>query len=465
MGMQSINPLTNQVIKTYEEHTDQQIQETIAKADDTYLTWKKTSFEEKARLMHSAADVLRKNKEKYGQIMTDEMGKTKKEAVAETEKCALACDYYAQHAASFLADEPLSVDEGEAYIAFDPIGTILAIMPWNFPFWQVIRFAAPNLMAGNVGILKHASNVPQCALALEEVFREAGFPEGAFQSLLISNKKVNILLEDTRIKAATLTGSEGAGSKVAQKAGEKLKKTVLELGGSDPFIVLADADVEQAAAIAVKSRMINCGQSCIAAKRFIVVQDIADQFTELFVKKMAALRQGDPNQEDVDYGPMAREDLAEGLLQQVQDSVRKGAEVLLGGDRPDKKGAFFNATVLANVKPGSPAYDEEMFGPVASIFTVADEDEALRVANDSPYGLGGSVWTTNIEKGKEFVRHVESGAVYINKMMASHPAVPFGGVKLSGYGRELSYVGIREFVNQKTVWLQHDRSKKGSLTE
>lgn len=465
MGIQSINPLTNQVIKDYEEHTEQQIQDTITKADTTYLKWKKTSFEERSRLMHKAADVLRKNKEKYGQIMTDEMGKTKKEGIAEAEKCALACDYYAQHAASFLADEPLKVDEGEAYIAYDPIGTVLAIMPWNFPFWQVIRFAAPNLMAGNVGILKHASNVPQCALALEEVFREAGFPEGAFQSLLISSKKVNTILENPQIKAATLTGSEGAGSKVAQKAGEKLKKTVLELGGSDPFIVLADADIEQAAEVAVKSRMINCGQSCIAAKRFIVLQEVADQFNELFVKKMAALQQGDPNQEDVDYGPMAREDLAESLLQQVQASVKKGAEVLLGGDRPDKKGAFFNATVLSHVKPGSPAYDEEMFGPVATIFTVSDEDEAIRIANDSPYGLGGSVWTANIEKGKEFVRHVESGAVYINKMMASHPAVPFGGVKQSGYGRELSHLGIREFVNQKAVWVQKDFSNKGARLE
>ncbi len=453
MAIQSINPLTNQLIKEYEEYADQRIQEILRRADDTYQQWKKTSFRERSRLMHQAAQVLKENKHKYGQLMTDEMGKTRKEGIAEVEKCALACDYYAQHAAQFLQDEPLPVDEGRAYIAYDPIGTILAIMPWNFPFWQVIRFAAPNLMAGNVGILKHASNVPGCALALEEVFQKAGFPGGAFQTLLISNQKVDSILEDSRIKAATLTGSEGAGSKVARKAGEQLKKTVLELGGSDPFIVLADADVEQAADVAVQSRMINCGQSCIAAKRFIVVKEVADQFTEQFVRKMASLKQGDPNEESVDYGPMAREDLADGLLEQVKKSVAKGAEVLLGGSRPDKKGAFFQATVLTQVKPGSPAYDEEMFGPVASIFTVGDEQEAIRIANESPYGLGGSVWTTNIEKGKEFVRHVESGAVYINKMMASHPAVPFGGVKLSGYGRELSHVGIREFVNQKTVWI------------
>lgn len=454
MAIQSINPLTNQTIREYETYTDRQIEESLAQADDTYQQWRKTSVSERSRLMQQAAGVLRKNKEKYGQHMTDEMGKVRKEAISEVEKCALACDYYAQHGADFLADEPLPVDEGEAYIAYDPIGTVLAIMPWNFPFWQVIRFAAPNLMAGNVGILKHASNVPACALDLEEVFREAGFPKGAFQTLLIDNKKVDTLLSDARIKAATLTGSEGAGSHVAQTAGKHLKKTVLELGGSDPFIVLSDADVAQAAEVAVKSRMINCGQSCIAAKRFILLRDIAGEFTKLFVEKMRTLRQGNPNEEGTDYGPMAREDLADSLLQQVKDSVTQGAEVLLGGTRPDKKGAFFDATVLSNVQTGTPAYEEEMFGPVAALFTVADEQEAIRIANSSPYGLGGSVWTKDIEKGKEVVRQVESGAVYINKMMASHPAVPFGGVKLSGYGRELAHLGIREFVNQKTVWVQ-----------
>ncbi|MFP4341805.1 MAG: NAD-dependent succinate-semialdehyde dehydrogenase [Cyclobacteriaceae bacterium] len=452
--MQSINPLTNEVIRDFEEHSDAQIENALQRADATYYQWRKTSFEEREKLMHAAADVLRKNKEKYAQTMTDEMGKTKKEAIAEVEKCALCCDYYAENAAKFLADEPLEIDQGEAYIAYNPIGTVLAVMPWNFPYWQVIRFAAPNLMAGNVGILKHASNVPQCALVLEEVFREAGFPEGCFQSLLISSKKIDSLLGDRRIRAATLTGSEGAGSKVASKAGQELKKTVLELGGSDPFIVLADADIEKAATTAVKARMINCGQSCIAAKRFLVVQEVYDQFMEIFVKKMSELKQGDPNEDGVDYGPMAREDLAEQLLEQTQKSIDKGAEVLLGGDRPDRKGAFFNATILGNLKPGMPAYDEEMFGPVASVFRCKDVEEAILIANDSPYGLGGSVWTRDIEKGKKVVRQVDSGAVYINKMMASHPALPFGGVKLSGYGRELSHLGIREFVNQKTVWLE-----------
>jgi len=454
MSIQSINPFNGKVLQEFEAHTDAQIEDTLQSAESTYRKWRKTQFNERSSLMHKAAEVLRKNKDKYAQIMTDEMGKTKKEAIAEVEKCALCCDYYADNAEKFLADEPLQIDQGEAYIAYDPIGTVLAIMPWNFPFWQVIRFAAPNLMAGNVGILKHASNVPQCALALEEVFREAGFPKGCFQSLLIPSKKVDNMLGDARIKAATLTGSEGAGSKVAAKAGQELKKTVLELGGSDPFIVLADADIEKAATTAVKARMINCGQSCIAAKRFIIVEEAYEQFMEVFTRKMSALKQGDPNEDDVDYGPMAREDLAEELLEQVQKSVEKGAEIILGGDRPDKEGAFFNATILGNLKSGMPAYEEELFGPVATVFKARDEEEAILIANDSPYGLGGCVWTQDIEKGKRFVRQVESGAVYINKMTASHPALPFGGVKKSGYGRELSHLGIREFVNQKTVWLE-----------
>ncbi|MEM9672869.1 MAG: NAD-dependent succinate-semialdehyde dehydrogenase [Bacteroidota bacterium] len=453
MPIQSINPLTNEVIREFEEHSDQAIENTLQRAEDTYECWKEMTFAERSERMYAAARQLRQRKEHYGQLMTDEMGKVKSEAIAEVEKCALACDYYAEHAESFLADKPLNPPEGEAYIASDPIGPVLAVMPWNFPFWQVIRFAAPNLMAGNVGILKHASNVPQCALALEEVFREAGFPEHAFQTLLIPSSKVNILLEDRRVRAATLTGSEAAGSHVAQKAGEQIKKTVLELGGSDPFIVLADADIDQAAEIGVKARMINCGQSCIAAKRFIVHQSVYDDFITVFMQKMQQLKQGDPNEGGIDYGPMAREDLAIELLGQVTKSVEGGAEVLLGGKRPDTEGAFLDATVLTNITPGMPAYDQELFGPVATIFVVKDEDEAVRLANDSPYGLGGSVWTQDIDRGKQFVRRIESGAVYINKMMASHPAVPFGGIKLSGYGRELSYLGIREFTNQKTVWI------------
>ena len=453
MPIQSINPLTGDVIEEFEEHNDQQLDEALTRAEDTYECWKEFTLQERATRTQAAARQLRQHKDRYAQLMTDEMGKLKREAIAEVEKCALACDYYAEHAEAFLADEPLAVDEGEAYIAYDPIGTVLAVMPWNFPFWQVIRFAIPNLIAGNVGVLKHASNVPQCALALEEVFREAGFPGGAFQNLFISNQQVAAVLEDKRVKAATLTGSERAGSAVAGKAGEQLKKTVLELGGSDPFIVLADADIDQATRMAVKARMQNCGQSCIAAKRFIVVREVADAFTDAFVQQIKTLQQGDPNEKATDYGPMARTDLANELLEQVNQSVAQGAELLVGGARPDKPGAFFDATVLANVPPGSPAYCQELFGPVAAILVASDEDEAVRIANDSPYGLGSSVWTQDTERGKEVARQIESGAVYINKMMASDPAVPFGGVKLSGYGRELSHLGIREFLNQKTIWV------------
>ncbi|MEM9833308.1 MAG: NAD-dependent succinate-semialdehyde dehydrogenase [Bacteroidota bacterium] len=453
MPIQSINPFNNQLIQEYNEHSDQEIEKALAQAEATYEYWRQVTFAKRSERMYAAARQLQQNKGRYAQLMTDEMGKVKKEAIAEVEKCASACEYYAEHAEQFLTEERLSVPDGEAYIAYDPIGPVLAVMPWNFPFWQVIRFAAPNLMAGNVGILKHASNVSGCALALEEIFREAGFPEGAFQTLLISTDKVGKLLEDQRIKAATLTGSERAGSSVAQIAGNQIKKTVLELGGSDPFIVLADADVDQAAEIAVKARMINCGQSCIAAKRFVIHQAVYNDFMTVFMLKMQQLKQGDPNEETTDYGPMARTDLAGELLGQVKESVTQGARVLLGGDQPDKEGAFLNATVLTNITPGMPAYDEELFGPVASIFPVNSDDEAVRVANDSRYGLGGSVWTQDINRGKDLVRQIESGAVYINKMMASHPAVPFGGIKLSGYGRELSYLGIREFVNQKTVWI------------
>ena len=453
MPIQSINPLTGNVIREFEAHTDQQVQEVLTRAEDTYACWKDFTIQERSSRAYAAARHLRQHKNRYAQLMTDEMGKLRREAIAEVEKCALTCDYYAEHAERFLADEPLPVDEGEAYVAYEPIGTVLAVMPWNFPFWQVIRFAVPNLLAGNVGLLKHASNVPQCALALEEVFQEAGFPEGAFQNLFISNEQVATLLEDKRVRAATLTGSERAGSAVAGKAGQQLKKTVLELGGSDPFVVLADADLDRAVEVAVRARMQNCGQSCIAAKRFIVVRPIADAFAEALVQRMGALTLGDPNDEATDYGPMAREDLADELLEQVQQSVAQGAEVLLGGTRPDKDGAFFDATVLTRIPSGSPADQQELFGPVASVFVASDEDEAIDVANRSPYGLGGSVWTQDTERGAAIARRIESGAVYVNKMMASHPAVPFGGVKLSGYGRELSHLGIREFTNQKTVWI------------
>jgi len=378
------------------------------------------------------------------------MGKAKREAIAEIEKCALACDYYAENAENFLSDIRLNVPEGEAYVAHDPIGIVLAVMPWNFPFWQVFRFLAPNLMAGNVGLLKHASNVPQCALAIEEVLIDAGFPEGCFQTLLISSSKVNMILDDERVKAATLTGSEGAGSKVAERAGMNLKKTVLELGGSDPFIVLKDADIEKAAKTGAKARMINNGQSCIAAKRFILEESIANEFLSIFKSEFEKIKIGDPSKDEFDYGSMAREDLAEELEEQVNKSVKKGAKILIGGKRNK---AFFEPTILTDVKAGMPAYEEELFGPVAVVLIAKDEKQAIKLANDSRFGLGGSLWSKDLEKAKKLVREVESGAVYINKLMASHPAVPFGGVKMSGYGRELSEMGIKEFVNQKTIWI------------
>jgi len=450
MAIESRNPFNNEVVKTFKEETDKQIINKIDLAESTYQDWKTSNFTQRKELMLKTAVLLRNRKEEYAKLMTVEMGKAKREAIAEIEKCALACDYYAENAENFLSDIRLNVPEGEAYVAHDPIGIVLAVMPWNFPFWQVFRFLAPNLMAGNVGLLKHASNVPQCALAIEEVLIDAGFPEGCFQTLLISSSKVNMILDDERVKAATLTGSEGAGSKVAERAGMNLKKTVLELGGSDPFIVLKDADIEKAAKTGAKARMINNGQSCIAAKRFILEESIANEFLSIFKSEFEKIKIGDPSKDEFDYGSMAREDLAEELEEQVNKSVKKGAKILIGGKRNK---AFFEPTILTDVKAGMPAYEEELFGPVAVVLIAKDEKQAIKLANDSRFGLGGSLWSKDLEKAKKLVREVESGAVYINKLMASHPAVPFGGVKMSGYGRELSEMGIKEFVNQKTIWI------------
>ena len=454
MSIQSINPVNNEVIKQFEEATDEDIKHSLEAAEEAYQGWKDTSFKERAKVMNKAADVMEDDIEHYAYLMTLEMGKVKREARAEIQKCAKCCRYYAEHAESFLKNEPLPVEEGEAYIAYDPIGPVLAIMPWNFPFWQVFRFAAPNLMAGNVGILKHASSVPQVSMAIEEIFLKAGMPDNVFKSLLVSSSKVNMMIDHPAIKAVTLTGSEGAGSKVSERAGKNLKKAVMELGGSDPFVVLEDADLEVASDIAIKSRLINFGQSCIAAKRFIVVKKVYNEFLELFRNKMAALKIGDPTDDEMDYGPMAREDLARDLLEQVQAGVKKGAKVVLGGDRPKGEGAFFNPTILTDVKPNNPVYDDELFGPVAMVFNVKNEKEAIKLANDTRYGLGGSVWTADRDRGQYVARQINSGAVYVNKMMASDPAVPFGGVKKSGFGRELSYLGIREFMNQKTIWVE-----------
>jgi succinate-semialdehyde dehydrogenase / glutarate-semialdehyde dehydrogenase len=454
MTIQSVNPFNNNVIRQFHEATDKDIQAALNLSEEGFRHWRQVPLQERSELMLAAAQVMEDDLEHYAHLMTLEMGKTLREARAEIEKCAACCRFYAQHGEEFMKDRPLKVPQGKAYLAYEPLGPVLAIMPWNFPFWQVIRFAAPNLMAGNVGLLKHASSVPQVSMALEEIFQKAGFPQGVFISLLLGNKKTEKLIAHPAIRAVTLTGSEKAGSSVAARAGKFIKKTVLELGGSDPFVVLEDADLDKAAEWAVKSRMVNNGQSCIAAKRFIVLDRVYDDFIEKFRKGMEALKIGDPQDDAMDHGPMAREDLAEGLQEQVQKSLKKGATLVTGGDRPTTDGAFFNPTILADIPTNSPAFKEELFGPVASVFRALDEEEAIELANSSIYGLGGSVWTRDLDKGQSLARQIDSGAVYVNKMMASDPAVPFGGIKMSGYGRELSDLGMHEFLNQKTIWVQ-----------
>jgi len=403
--------------------------------------------------MRQAAALLRAGKEKYARTMALEMGKPIVQGEMEVEKCAWACDYYAEHAEAFLAEQPRETDASRSYIRFDPLGPVLAIMPWNFPFWQVFRFAAPALMAGNAGILKHASNVPRCALQIEEVFRESGFPENLFRAVLVGSGKVAGIIADPRIRAATLTGSDSAGSKVAEQAGREIKKTVLELGGSDPFIVLEDADVQKAAKTAADARLINSGESCIAAKRFIVVEKVANTFLEVFVAEMRSRKMGDPLDRQTQVGPQARHDLRESLHRQVEESVKRGAELLLGGRIPESPGAFYPSTVLAGVNKGMPAFDEETFGPVAAVIRARDEGDAIRLANDSPFGLGASLWTQDRERAEQLVGEIEAGCVFVNELVKSDPRLPFGGVKRSGYGRELSEYGIREFMNIKSVWM------------
>jgi succinate-semialdehyde dehydrogenase/glutarate-semialdehyde dehydrogenase len=449
MELKSINPANGQLISTYKCHNSSHIEEILKNSRNSFMEWNKTPFEDRSKLLFSCASHLRKNSKEYAYLITEEMGKVICEAEAEIEKCAWVCDYYAEYGESFLKDEPLPVDGKEVFVAYQPLGCVLAIMPWNFPFWQVFRFAAPALMAGNVGLLKHATNVTGCSLAIERVFREAGFPDSVFQSLIIDSGEVESIITDNRVHAVTLTGSEAAGKAVASVAGKNIKKTVLELGGSDAFIVLEDCDLQYAVDNGVKSRMINCGQSCIAAKRFIVVQSVANKFAQLFVDKVQALKNGDPTELGVDYGPLARVDLAEQLQIQLEQSLAQGAKMLVGGSRME--GAYYPATVITNVTKGMPAYDQELFGPVASIIVVKDENEAIHVANDSFFGLGASVWTSNLERGKKIARQIEAGAVFINQMVASDPRIPFGGIKNSGYGRELSCFGIREFVNVKPI--------------
>jgi succinate-semialdehyde dehydrogenase/glutarate-semialdehyde dehydrogenase len=451
MMIASINPATGETLRTFDALSEAQVDAAIARADAAWRAYRHTPLADRARWLTAAANILEQETDRLGRIMTLEMGKPIGAARAEAAKCALACRYYAEHGERLLADEPVDAGGGKSYLKFQSIGPVLAVMPWNFPFWQVFRFAAPALMAGNVGLLKHASNVPQCALEIESVIRRAGFPADVFQTLLIGSAQVARVIDDPRVKAASLTGSEPAGAQVAAEAGRQLKKTVLELGGSDPFVVMPSADLAKAVRTAVEARVINNGQSCIAAKRFLVDAGIAADFERRFVEAMQALRIGDPLDESTQLGPLATPDILQGLDDQVRASVKAGARLLTGGHRLDRPGNFYAPTVLADVPKDSPAYREELFGPVAVLFRTGGIDEAIRLANDTDFGLGASVWTSDPAEQRKLVDEIEAGMVFVNGMVASDPRLPFGGVKRSGYGRELSAYGIREFVNVKTV--------------
>ena len=452
--MESINPTTGERLKTFDMWSDARTETALAAAAAAAPAWQATSYAERAQRFRAAAAELRNNIDYYASLITLEMGKIAREARAEIEKCALGCEFYAAHAEAYLRDEKIGTEASSSYVAYQPLGTVLAIMPWNFPFWQVFRFAAPNLMAGNNALLKHASNVPQCALAIEEIFHKSGFPDGVFQTLLISAAQAEKIIADPRIQAVTLTGSEAAGRKVAAAAGAALKKAVLELGGSDAFIVLPDADLNQAVEIGIASRFLNCGQSCIAAKRFILVKSIADTFLEKFKRQAHALRRGDPARDETQLGPMARADLRDTLHRQVTDSVKAGASFALHGGPSAGPGFFYEPTILDHVRPGMRAYEEELFGPVAIVIRVKNGDEAIRIANDHRYGLGASVFTRDVKRGEQLARRLQSGASFVNGLVKSDPRLPFGGIKASGYGRELSTLGIREFVNAKTIWIR-----------
>jgi succinate-semialdehyde dehydrogenase / glutarate-semialdehyde dehydrogenase len=454
MAIATINPATGETLKTFEPLTDAQLELKLQKAAAAFEAHRKVPFAKRAQLMLKAAEILESEKANYGRVMTTEMGKTYKSAVEEVAKCAWVCRYYAENAEKFLADEIVETNAKKSFIRYQPLGAVLAVMPWNFPFWQVLRFAAPALMAGNVGLLKHASIVPQSALLIEEVFRRAGFAEGVFQTLLIGSAKVDRILGDSRVMAATLTGSEGAGVEVGIGAAKRIKKVVLELGGSDPFIVMPSANMETAVATAVKARIFNNGQSCIAAKRFIVTEAIADRFEREFAAKMAALNVGDPFDERTELGPLSTEDGLADIVRDVQKTVDAGAKVLTGGKRLDRPGYFYAPTVLTQIPAGSPGHKEEMFGPVACVFRAKDVSDAIRIANDCRFGLGASAWTNDATEREQFISELESGMVFINKMVASDPRIPFGGVKWSGHGRELGIHGIREFTNIKTVWIE-----------
>jgi succinate-semialdehyde dehydrogenase/glutarate-semialdehyde dehydrogenase len=454
MAIATVNPATGEVARRFEPLSNGQIEEKLQRAAETFPRFRRLSFAERGEMMNRAAQILEAEKEALGRLMTTEMGKTLQSAIAEAVKCASACRYYAENAERFLAPEDIDTGGARTRVVYQPIGAILAVMPWNFPFWQVFRFIAPNLMAGNVGLLKHASNVPQCALRIEQILLEAGFPEGAFQTLLVGSQQVDGILSDDRIAAATLTGSEGAGIQVGISAAKRSKKVVLELGGSDPFIVMPSANIEKAAGTAVTARILNNGQSCISAKRFIVAEPVAEEFEHRFVKRMQALKVGDPMDPATELGPLASADALEDLHAQVEAAIHSGARLLTGGRRIDRPGNFYEPTVLTNISKDSPAYGEELFGPVACLFRVKGIDEAIELANDTRFGLGASAWTNDATERERFVSEISAGMVFINKMVASDPRAPFGGVKQSGHGRELGIHGIREFANIKTVWIE-----------
>jgi len=450
--MRSVNPFTNKTVEDYQDHTGSEVKQIINSVAKAWLMWKSTSFEERKRCLLNLESQLMNDREQLAAIMVAEMGKIKREALGEIQKCAWVCRYYAENGARFLQNETVKTDAGESYVTFQPLGTILAVMPWNFPFWQVFRFLAPALMAGNTAVLKHASAVPGCAIAIEKTVRRAGLPEDIFRSLLISGKEVEQVIQNPQIKAVTLTGSTPAGKSVAATAGAVLKKTVLELGGSDPYLILPDAHIDEAARLCATSRLLNAGQSCIGAKRFLVMETVYDQFRDSFLRYMLEARFGDPNDPVSAIGPLARHELRDNLHKQVKTSEEKGAKILCGGFIPEHEAAFYPPTILENVMPGMPAYDEELFGPVASLIKVRSEDEAVKIANDTVFGLGAGVFTSDMAKAKKLAeKGIEAGCIFVNDFVKSDPRLPFGGIKESGYGRELAIFGIREFVNIKTV--------------
>jgi succinate-semialdehyde dehydrogenase/glutarate-semialdehyde dehydrogenase len=453
MPIATINPTTGEKLKEFSPFDDAEIEKRLKRAEDAFRKYRRTTFTERSELLHAVTELLFQENEKFAEIITLEMGKLFRDSVAEIEKCARGCRFYAENGERFLEDEPVQTDAAESYVQYQPLGPVLAIMPWNFPFWQVFRFAAPALFAGNVGLLKHASNVPQCALAIEEIFCRAGFDDGVFQTLLIEPAQVKKLIVDPRVKAVTLTGSDKAGSAVASTAAGEIKKSVLELGGSDGFIVMPSADFERALSTAVKARTINTGQSCIAAKRFMIADQIYDEFLDQFVARMRALKIGDPMDETTEIGPLATEQILQDVHDQVQKTIAAGAKLLTGGNRIHGAGFFYEPTVFVDVPKESPAYREEVFGPVAAVFRVRDAHNAIELANDTTFGLGSSAWTNDREEQELFVSELDTGMVFINAMVASDPRLPFGGVKRSGFGRELGAAGIREFTNTKTIWI------------